>query len=114
MKKITLIVLIFALPIIGFSADTWYGDDNSTKNFSSTPVIDFKPSKGVQIGYENLNSQQGFSLGAQHKAGEYIYGTSSDTTNVYINDADKTKGTVNSTINIPDNESSFSGNWSAN
>lgn len=92
--------MLFPMTIYGATGDAIL-DDTTTAAESTTG---FSVSKNVTITYAVVpTSCVGYTLIASHLSGDALYGSGSDTTKLFRNIDDKTKGTLYNTVPIAAN-----------
>ena len=103
---------LFLLFPMTINADMILDDTSGTNSKTG-----FNVSKNVTITYAVTANGDGFTAISSHLQGDALYGSGSDTTLVFKNTTDKTKGTAYTTVPSSDNATGAfgapggAGNW---
>ena len=95
MKKIFNIFLCVAF-VFALSANLFAEDETKWVTIDDDTVIDFRPSKDVEVYYnvdpDNPNNSQVYVIGTKHGGGDAVFGSSSGQSTIYKAQKDDYKG----------------------
>lgn len=119
MKKIFNIFLCVAF-VFALSANLFAEDETEWVTIDDDTVIDFRPSKDVEVYYnvdpDNPNNSQVYVIGTKHGGGDAVFGSSSGDSTIYKNQDDDYKGQSGGETGVAfptAGSSDFEGGWEA-